>query len=536
MKTAKIAIIGRPNVGKSSLFNVLLRRKAAIVEDTPGITRDRNYSEVENNGTILQLIDTAGIENFTDDGLAKRMNAISKQAIKESDAVIFLIDGKYGLVNEDEQLAAELQKSGRKIFMVINKCDLNSAEDVKYESYALGFGEPLMISAEHRRGIKELKQTLYDFTIKINEIFDEDHIVQETLIRKNRVIFSEDTKLNKNKLKKALKEAERLFDDVEEVSDDVNYEEPAIEIEEPTDDLWLGAAQEESIDNVKEEPIEKFPIRLALVGRPNAGKSTIVNALTRQNRMLTGDEAGLTRESISTLWEYKGQRIDLIDTAGVRKKAKVNESIEEMSVSSTMRTIRGADIVCLMIDATDGIQNQDRTIASRAVEQGKPIIILLNKWDIVENKDEVRKEAQEILDFKITQVKNIPMITLSALTSRGVNKLMPEVFDLYIKSKSRIPTSELNILIKKLVSYHTPPRRKNREVKIKYITQIGIKPPTFALWANLAEELPASYMRYLENGLRDVYELDGVPLEFKPRSTMNPFAKKISHIDKKVER
>ena len=528
MKTAKIAIIGRPNVGKSSLFNLLLKRKAAIVENTPGITRDRNYAEVENNGTLLQLIDTAGIENFTDDDLAKRMNDVSKYAIKEADAIVFIVDGRDGIVGEDEQLAKILQKSNKPIYVVINKCDLRSAESVKYEVYALGFGEPLMISVEHNRGIKELKKELFDFTLKLNEESNEDEIKQELLQKKNEVIFT-GGKLDKNQMKKALKEAELLFEENVIDTDETDYEklneelasQEELDIE---DDRWLEEAESESLAEEEFEPIEKFPIRLTIVGRPNAGKSTIINALTTQQRMLTGNEAGLTRESIATLWEYEGQRIELVDTAGVRKKAKVAENIEEMSVTSTMRSIRAADVVCLMIDAQTGIQTQDRVIASRAIENGKPLAVVLNKWDLIENKDELREEARHIVDYKITQIKEIPILTLSALTSKGVHKLMPQVLDLYLRSKSRIPTGALNVLIKQLTAYHTPPRRKNREIKIKYVTQIDIKPPTFAIWANLPEELPSSYIRYLENGIREVYELDGIPLEFKPRNTRNPYA------------
>jgi len=532
MKTAKIAIIGRPNVGKSSLFNLLLKRKAAIVENTPGITRDRNYAEVENNGTLLQLIDTAGIENFTDDDLAKRMNEVSKYAIKEADAIVLILDGRDGIVGEDEQLAKILQKSNRPVYVAINKCDLNSAESVKYEAYALGFGEPLMISVEHNRGIKELKKALFDFTLELNEESEEDQTKQELLQKKNEVIFT-GGKLDKNQMKKALKEAELLFEENVVLNDTTDYEAINDELEEETevdDDKWLEEAESESIGDEK-APIENFPIRLTIVGRPNAGKSTIINALTTQQRMLTGDEAGLTRESIATLWEYEGQRIELVDTAGVRKKAKVAEDIEEMSVTSTMRSIRAADVVCLMIDSQTGIQTQDRVIASRAIENGKPLVIVLNKWDIIDNKDEIRAQAREIVDYKITQIKEIPILTLSALTARGVHKLMPQVLDLYLRSKSRIPTGELNVLIKQLTSYHTPPRRRNREIKIKYVTQIDIKPPTLAIWANIPEEIPSSYMRYLENGIREVYELDGIPLEFKPRNTRNPYAgKKATHL------
>lgn len=532
MKTAKIAIIGRPNVGKSSLFNLLLKRKAAIVENTPGVTRDRNYAEVENNGTLLQLIDTAGIENFTDNDLARRMNDVSKTAIKEADAIVFMVDGRDGIVAEDEQLASILQKSGRPIYVVINKCDLNSAASVQYEVYALGFGEAFMISVEHNRGIKELKKALFDFTLELNEESEEEQIKQELLHKKNEIIFN-GGKLDKNQMKKALKEAELLFEENVVIDDEVDYTAELPEEDLPDDDAWLEEADSEAIGDLEEDegPIENFPIRLTIVGRPNAGKSTIINALTTQQRMLTGDEAGLTRESIATLWEFEGQRIELVDTAGVRRKAKVNEDIEEMSVTSTMRSIRAADVVCLMIDSQTGIQTQDRVIASRAIEHGKPLVIVLNKWDLIDNKDEIRAAAREIVDYKITQIKEIPILTVSALTAKGVHKLMPQVLDLYLRSKSRIPTGALNVLIKQLISYHTPPRRKNREIKIKYVTQIGIKPPTFAIWANLADELPSSYLRYLENGIREVYELDGIPLEFKPRSTRNPFAgRKATHL------
>lgn len=532
MKTAKIAIVGRPNVGKSSLFNLLLKRKAAIVENTPGVTRDRNYAEVENNGTLLQLIDTAGIENFSDSDLAKRMNEVSKVAIKEADAVLFIVDGKDGIVSEDEQLANILQKSNKPIFVAINKCDLNSAQDVKYEIYGLGFGEPMMISVEHNRGMKELKKALFDFTIELNENSEEEQTKQDLLHKKNEIIFN-GGKLDKNQMKKALKEAELLFDENVMVDESIDYTSQEDDIEDDFDDEneeWLHEAESEAIGDL-EEPIENFPIRLTIVGRPNAGKSTLINALTAQQRMLTGDEAGLTRESISTLWQYENQRIELVDTAGVRKKSRVNEDLEEMSVSSTMRSIRAADVVCLMIDAKAGIETQDRVIASRAIEHGKPLIVVLNKWDVIDNKDEVRAAAKEIVDYKITQIKDIPVLTISALTAKNVHKIMPVVLDLYLRSKSRIPTGELNILIRQLTSYHTPPRRKNRELKIKYVTQIDIKPPTFAIWANLPDEIPGSYMRYLENGIREVYELDGIPMEFKPRNTRNPYANK-----KKTER
>jgi len=443
MKFVKIVIAGRPNVGKSTLFNRLTGRKSALVDPTPGVTRDSKLVRAEIGGLPFDLIDTAGLE-LGEDGIAGRLNELAEDAIEEADAVLFMIDGKDGITTMDESIAAYLRTSGKPIVSIINKSDVHSSDDVVYEFYSLGLeGEPLHISAEHGRGLDELAMVM-------------------------QPIINEKT--------------------VEVVEDDTPK-----------------------------------PLPLAIIGRPNAGKSTLVNTLLKKKRMLTGPEAGLTRENVATVWEHDGQLYELVDTAGVRKKAKVNEELEQMSVTNSMKAIASSEAVILMLDATMPFEKQDAILASRAVEQGKPLVIGLNKWDLVKDKEKCLKEVKFKLEHSLSQIKGVPFVPLSALKGKHVEKLLPEILRLHELWQTRLSTGKLNRFLTGMLEANPPPMRRNRRLKIKYMSQVDSEPPTFAIMCNMADQMPESYIRYLINGMREAFDLYGVVIRMHPRSTKNPY-------------
>lgn len=442
----RVAIAGRPNVGKSTLFNRLIGRKDAIVDATPGVTRDTKLIKANLNGMDFELVDTAGLE-FGQSNLADRLNTLTVAAVEQSDVVLFMLDGKDGITPMDHEIASALRTRGKPIIVAINKSDVKTARDVLYETYELGFEATLELSAEHGNGLYDLADALEPFLTHqyTEEVPDED---------------------------------------------------------------------------------EQMPIPIAIVGRPNAGKSTLVNQLLKQERMLTGPEAGLTRESVGSLWEKDGQLYELVDTPGIRKQGKVTEELEKMSVTNAMGAIARAEAVVLLMDATHPYEKQDAILASHAVEKGKPLIIALNKWDITEEKEEVLADMKHKLEHSFSQVKGVPMVTFSAKTGKGIDKILPHVHELHTKWKRRISTAQLNSFLEGMTMTNPHPMRSNRRIKLKYMTQIANEPPTFALFCNIAEEVDKSYVRYLTNGMREAFDLYGIPLEIIPRSTKNPYADK----------
>lgn len=454
----KVAIVGRPNVGKSTLFNRLAGKKLALVHDLPGVTRDRKEITTKYKDLELTIIDTAGYEEATAGKMEERMWQQTQRAIDDADVVLFLFDARAGMQAYDEHFADLVRKSKKPVLLLANKCEGKAQEQSIYEAYKLGLGAPLIFSAEHSIGFDELYLELKELEEKLK------------------------TKENKTE------------------NDDNDNE-------------------EESIDELK-----KRPIQIAIVGRPNVGKSTLVNALLNDERMLTGPEAGLTRDAITTEWNWKGWKINLVDTAGLRKQARVSGAIEKMSVESTLYAANMAQVVILVLDADAVLDKQDLTIARKVLEEGRALVIAVNKWDIAN-----RKEALETLNYKLetalTQADGVPTVTISAIKKQGLDKLLSAVIKVYERWNMRIPTSPLNQWFKDVQEMNPAPLGKNkRRIKLKYITQAKTRPPSFYIFSSNPEGLPDSYLRYLTNQLRETFNLKGVPLRITVRKTDNPFA------------
>ncbi|MCR4377723.1 MAG: ribosome biogenesis GTPase Der [Rhodospirillales bacterium] len=459
-----VAIIGRPNVGKSTLFNRLVGKRTAIVDDTPGVTRDRR----EGNGSIADMtftvIDTAGLEDVHDDSLESRMRQQTETAFLEADVALMMIDARVGVTPVDEHFAGWLRRHKTPIIVVANKCEGRAAQSGLMEAYSLGLGEPVALSAEHGEGLGELYDALRPF-------------MEAAEANEARIAF----------------EAEKLSDSGEEADDD---------------------------------KIMTHPLQMAIVGRPNVGKSTLINKLLGEERMLTGPEAGITRDSITIPWTYQGREFRLIDTAGLRRRAKVTEKIEALSGAETRRAIDFAQVVVMVLDASDMLEKQDLTIARNVIDEGRALVIAVNKWDTVKNPKESLDKLHDRLQASFAQARGIPIVTLSAKTGRGLDKLMEAVLDVFEVWNRRISTAKLNRWLEEIMAHHPPPLVSGRRVKVRYITQPKTRPPTFALFVSHAKGLPESYERYLANALREDFELWGVPLRILVRKGHNPFADK----------
>ena len=445
----KVAIIGRPNVGKSTLFNRLVGRKIAIVHDQPGVTRDRKKADAKIQDLPLEIVDTAGYEYSTEDNLETRMWEQTKRAIEEADAALFLFDARDGVQPYDEHLADLVRRIGKPVVLLANKCEGKFQEDSIHEAYRLGLGQPIAFSAEHGLGLLDL----YDALKKVAENIPEE-------------------------------------------------------------------SEEENEDD------HSRPIQLAIVGRPNVGKSTLVNALLGDERMLTGPEAGVTRDAITSSWVYEGRKINLVDTAGLRKHARIEDSLEKMSAAATKHAAFMAQVVVLVLDADGVLDKQDLTIARQVLDEGRALVIALNKWDIAN-----RKEALDKLNYKLetslTQAEGVPTVTISALRKENLDKLMRAVFKVYDRWNKRIPTSPLNNWFSDILDNNPPPLGKNkRRIKLRYITQAKTRPPSFYIFSSNPEGLPDSYLRYLINSLRETFDLRGIPLRMTVRKGDNPYAEK----------
>ena len=465
----KLAIVGRPNVGKSTLFNRLVGKKLALVDDTPGVTRDRREGEGRIADLEFTVMDTAGLEEASDDSLEARMRRQTDAAIAEADVCLFLIDARAGVTPLDSRFAQILRRAQTPVILAANKCEGGGGEAGRMEAYELGMGTPLALSAEHGQGLGELYDALMPFA---NRIEDEEAelAVAETL---------------------AEGEMEEGFD-----------------------------------PDTPFEPDLEAPLRIAMVGRPNVGKSTLVNHLIGEDRMLTGPEAGITRDSIGIEWEWRGRRVKLFDTAGMRRRARVTQKLEKLSVADTLRAVRFAEVVVLVLDATMPFERQDLHIADLVEQEGRAFIVAVNKWDLVEDPQEKLRELREELERLLPQVRGIPIVTLSALTGRGAQKLMPEIERMHKLWNARVPTARLNRWLSETVSHHQPPASKGRPVNLKYMSQVKSRPPTFAVFSSRADDVPTSYKRYLVNGLRESFKLPGVPIRLYMRKGSNPYASK----------
>lgn len=473
--TIKVAMIGRPNVGKSTLFNRLVGKRLALVDDTPGVTRDRREAMASLGGIKFLAIDTAGLEEDGDTRLSARMRAQTDIAINEADFALFMIDARAGVTPLDKHFADLLRRGKTPVILLCNKAEGRAAEAGIYESYELGLGEPVAISAEHGEGLSELI-----------EAFD-------------RVILEQGLEIEEEPEKVITK---------------------SVIIEGEVSDAEAEATEEHST----------LPLQMAIVGRPNVGKSTLVNYLLGEERQITGPEAGLTRDAIGVTLFYEDSKIRreirMFDTAGLRRKSKIQEKLEKLSVADTIRALNFAEVVVLMIDATMPFEKQDLSIASLIVQEGRSLVIALNKYDLMENRQEVMKDILDTLEHSLPQIKGIPVIPISSLTGRGVNKLMPAIFESYRQWNRRVSTAKLNKWLAATMAYHPHPSVKGRRIKMRYMTQVKTRPPTFSIFCNRPADVARSYERYLLNELRWDFELPGVPIRLQLRKGDNPYAKK----------
>lgn len=452
----KIAIVGRPNVGKSTLFNRLVGKKLALVDDTPGVTRDRREAPAKLGDFDVTLIDTPGLEEAPEQALEGRMRQQTDHAIDESDLCIFVYDARAGLMPLDETFASILRASGKPVILLANKAEGNAGSDGVYEAYGLGMGEPIAFSAEHGEGLAELYLAL------------EPHLSS--------------------------------FDEDQSGAD----------------------AEENDWDN----PLK--PLRLAIVGRPNAGKSTLINRLIGEDRLLTGPEAGITRDSISIDWQWTGETrqwpVKLYDTAGMRKKSRVQSKLEKLSVADSLRAIQFSEVTALLLDAEKPFEKQDLQIADLIIKEGRAFVIAVNKWDLIEDKDEAARDLREKASRLLPQVPGAPIVFFSALTGRNIDRLLKAATTVYVDWNARIKTPDLNEWLKDAVSRHPPPAVAGRRIKIRYIAQTKTRPPTFVAQCSRADDLPASYKRYLVNSIRDAFDLPAIPIRLHLKKPENPFA------------
>jgi GTP-binding protein len=446
MPLPTVAIVGRPNVGKSTLFNRLVGKRLALVDDRPGVTRDRREGEAQLLGLQFKVIDTAGFEDEDPQSLPGRMRRQTEAAVRDADAALFLVDAREGVTPLDEEIGRWLRAETTPVIVVANKAEGNAGQSGILDSYRLGLGEPVAISAEHGEGIADLFEAL----------------------------------------------------------------QPLIE--------GRTALEEEE----EEEP-EGAPLRLAIVGRPNAGKSTLVNTMIGEERMITGPEAGITRDSISLDWQWEGRPVRLVDTAGLRKRAKIEDKLERLSAADTKRALDYAEVVVLLLDATRGLESQDLRIAAQVIEEGRALIIAVNKWDLAENASALFNGIKAALGEGLAQLRDVPLLTLSAKTGKGVATILKVAFELRDAWNKRIPTGELNRWFEAAVEANPPPAPKGKRIKLRYITQVKSRPPTFVVFGNRTDELPESYRRYLVNAMRRDLELEAIPLRLSFRGGRNPF-------------
>ena len=446
MSLPTVAIVGRPNVGKSTLFNRLVGKRLALVDDRPGVTRDRREGDAKLLGLEFRVIDTAGFEDEDPQTLPGRMRKQTEAAVRSADAALFLIDSREGVTPMDEEIGRWLRAESTPVVLVANKSEGRAGESGVLDGFRLGLGEPVAISAEHGEGVADLFEALLPHVDR-----DED-----------------------------------------------------IEDEEPEAD-------------------EAAPLKLAIVGRPNAGKSTLVNRMLGEDRLITGPEAGITRDSISLDWEWNGRPVRLVDTAGLRKRAKVTDKLERLSTADARRSIDYAEVVVVLLDATRGLESQDLRIAELVIEEGRALIIAINKWDVAENASALFNGIKAALEEGLSQVKGLPVLTVSAKTGKGIDQLLGAAFELREQWSRRVSTGELNRWFERAIEANPPPAPGGKRIKLRYITQVKSRPPSFVIFGNRLSELPESYNRYLLNSMRRDLKLGPVPLRLTLRSPKNPF-------------
>ena len=443
MPLPTVAIVGRPNVGKSTLFNRLVGKRLALVDDRPGVTRDRREGEAKLVGLTFRVIDTAGFEEDDPQTLPGRMRAQTEAAVREADAALFMVDAREGLTPLDEEIGRWLRAESTPVIVVANKAEGRAAESGIFEAFRLGLGDPIAISAEHGEGVADLFEAV------------RPHVEHEH------------------------------FEDEQSERDDT--------------------------------------LKLAIVGRPNAGKSTLVNRMIGEERMITGPEAGITRDSISLEWDWNGRAVRLVDTAGLRKRAKVEDKLERLSAADTRRAIDFSEVVVLLLDATRGLEAQDLRIASQVLDEGRGLVIAVNKWDVAENASSLFNGIKAALAEGLAQLRDVPLLTVSAKTGKGIDTVLEVAFEIREAWSRRVPTGELNRWFEGAVEANPPPAPRGQRIKLRYITQVKSRPPSFVVFGNRTDELPESYRRYLLNALRRDLKLGAVPLRLEFRGRGNPF-------------
>ncbi len=450
-KLPVVAIVGRPNVGKSTLFNRLVGKKLALVDDRPGVTRDRREGDAHLLGMDFRIIDTAGYEDHDAETLPGRMRLQTEAAVAQADVALFLFDSRAGIVPLDEEIARWLRQSSTPVILVANKAEGRSGEQGILESLSLGFGDPVQVSAEHGEGLGDLFEALLP-----------------------------------------------LIEGAE------------TEVEEEDDDR------------------PDAPLKLAIVGRPNAGKSTLINRILGQDRLITGPEAGITRDSIAIDWVWHppggGEHpVRLIDTAGMRKRAKVQDKLEKLSVADALHAVDFAEVVVLLLDATLGLEAQDLRIADRVLEEGRALIIALNKWDVAENASSLFNGVKRALEDGLSQVKGVTVVTVSGATGRGIDQMIGAAFEVRDAWSKRVGTGELNRWFERAIDANPPPAAGGKRIKMRYVTQVKTRPPSFVIFGTRVDQLPASYERYLVNSMRKELGFGAVPVRLTLRAPKNPF-------------
>lgn len=447
MPLPTVAIVGRPNVGKSTLFNRLVGKRLALVDDRPGVTRDRREGEAKLLGLDFRVIDTAGFEDEDAATLPGRMRVQTEAAVRDAAAALFLVDAREGVTPLDEEIGRWLRAESTPVILIANKAEGSASRSGILEAFRLGLGDPVAISAEHGEGFADLFDAI------------RPHVEQENF--------------------------------------------------EPKD----------------EDAERNDPLKLAIVGRPNAGKSTLVNKMVGEERMITGPEAGITRDSISLDWEWEGRPVQLVDTAGLRKRAKIEDKLERLSTADTKRALDYAEVVVLLLDATRGLESQDLRIANQVIEEGRALIIAVNKWDIADNASALFNGIKGALGEGLAQLRDVPLLTVSAKTGKGLETILKVAFELRDAWSRRVPTGELNRWFEAALEANPPPAPKGKRIKLRYITQVKSRPPSFVVFGNRLEELPESYRRYLLNAMRRDLDLGPVPLRLDFRGRSNPFDK-----------
>jgi GTP-binding protein len=447
-KLPTIAIVGRPNVGKSTLFNRLVGKKLALVDDRPGVTRDRREGEASLLGLEFRIIDTAGYEDEDPETLPGRMRAQTIAAVKEADAALFLIDARAGVTPLDEEIGRWLRSETTPVILAANKAEGRAAESGIFEAYSLGFGDPIAMSAEHGEGVVDLFEQLR----------------------------------------------------------------PYVEREEAEDEEAEG------------DPT----LKLAIVGRPNAGKSTLINRILQQDRLITGPEAGITRDSIAIDWQWQApdgsaRPVRLIDTAGMRKKAKVDDKLEKLSVADARRAVDFAEVVVLLLDGTRGLEAQDLRIADNVLQEGRALVVAINKWDVAEHASSLFNGIKGALDEGLSQARGVPLLTVSGKTGKGIDQLLGAAFEVRETWSKRVSTGQLNRWFEEAVERNPPPAPGGKRIKLRYITQVNTRPPAFVLFGTRVDQLPDSYLRYLVNGIRKELDFGAVPVRLNVRASRNPF-------------